>query len=112
VLTLSELIQERQQVAPFVLVPGRDSGLERQPAAVYQEVDLGPGLAAQRARDLLAPFFASTSDASAITRDQSKRSCSASWSCNTTNTRSKRPRCCHSANRRRHVSPLGNPSSL
>jgi len=65
----------------------------------------------ERARDLLAPFFASTSDASTISRDQSNLSASANCCCNAANAAGNKPRADHSSNRRRHVSPLGKPSS-
>jgi hypothetical protein len=108
---LRERIDQRQQVPLLVLVPGSDLDRERQPAAVDYEVETAAGRAPERARDLFAPFFASTSDASTITRDQSSRSASCSCSCSTATARWKAPRAAHSSIRRRHVSPLGNPNS-
>lgn len=105
-----ELVEQRQQVALLVFVAGRQSDLEREPAPVYCEVKTASRLAAECARDLRAPFFASTVEASTITRDQSSRCAFASWSCSTSITPAKSPRRCHSSNRRLHVSPLGNPS--
>jgi len=70
-----------------------------------------PGFAQERARDLVAPFFASTVEASTITRDQSSRFAPTNRACNTGNAPASKPRRSHSSNRRRHVSPLGNPNS-
>src|SRR5438309_12022698 len=95
----------------LVLVAGRESHRQRRAACVYGQVEAAAGAAAERARDLLAPFFASTSEASTITRDQSSFSASASCSWRTPIASWKRPRRDHSSSRRRQVSPLGRPSS-
>ena len=55
----------------------------RQPARFDYEVKAAAGRASERARDLLAPLFASTSEASTITRDQSSLSAPASCCCST-----------------------------
>src|SRR5438445_8872094 len=65
----------------LVLVAGRESHRQRRAACVYGQVVTAAGPAAERARDLLAPFFASTSEASTITRDQSSLSAPASCCC-------------------------------
>lgn len=75
----AEGIEERDQVAALVLVAGGEANLERVAVSVDREVVAASRPAQERARDLLAPFFASTSEASTITRDQS--SLSASRSC-------------------------------
>ena len=82
-----EQVEQRQQVAPLVLVAGREQDLERQPAGVYKQVETAARAAPERARDLRAPFFASTSEASTITRDQSSFSASRSFFCKTTSAR-------------------------
>jgi hypothetical protein len=78
---LGERVDEREQVPLLVLVAGRQTHRERRPVRVYDQVVAAAGRAAERARDLLAPFFASTSEASTITRDQSSLSASASCCC-------------------------------
>jgi hypothetical protein len=70
----SEGIHEREQMAPLVLVAGRKSDLERSTVTLYGKVEAASRPAEKRARDLLAPFFASTREASTITRDQSSES--------------------------------------
>src|SRR5206468_1784864 len=85
-------VEQGQQVPALVLVAGREPDLERRPAGVYCEVVAAARPAPLGARDLVAPFFASTSEASTITRDQSSRSASASCSCRTRIACSKRPR--------------------
>jgi hypothetical protein len=107
----AQLVDQRQQMRPLVLVAGRDPDSERGTVSVYGEVVAATGAATERARDLLAPLFASTNDASTITRDQSSPPTPASCSCNTTSARANKPRSVHSSNRRRHVSPDGNPNS-
>jgi hypothetical protein len=111
-LTLEQLVGQRQQLVALVDVAGRQPDRERQPVGVYGQVIAAPWAAQERARDLLAPFFASTNDASTITRDQSSLPVPTSRSCNTTSASANSPRCAHSSNLRLHVSPLGNPSSL
>jgi hypothetical protein len=106
-----ELVEQWQQVAPLVLVSGPEQDLERDPARLDYDVEAAAGRAPERARDLLAPFLASTSEASTITRDQSSLFASASCSCKTRIARWNKPRRDHSSKRRRHVSPLGKPSS-
>jgi hypothetical protein len=80
---LGERVEQRQQVPPLVLVSGPEQDLERDPARLDYEVEAAAGRAPERARDLLAPLFASTSEASTITRDQSSLSAPASCSCST-----------------------------
>jgi hypothetical protein len=106
-----ERVQEREQVPALVLVACGEAYLERCAAGVYGQVVAAPGPAQERARDLLAPFFASTSEASTITRDQSSLSPSASSTCRTAIAAGSSPRADHSSSRRRQVSPLGSPSS-
>jgi hypothetical protein len=106
-----QLVDERQQVSTLVFVSAGEPRDQGRAVCVYGQVDTAAGAAPDRARDLLAPFFASTSDASTITRDQSSRSASASSSCKTDNARTNNPRPDHSSRRRRQVSPLGKPSS-
>ena len=95
----------------LVLVASRKPQRERQTAGVYRQLVAASGPAQERARDLLAPFFASTSEASTITRDQSSLPAAANSCCKTCSAAAKSPRRDHSSKRRRHVSPLGNPSS-
>jgi len=106
-----QLIDERQQMPLLVFVAGGKTHDKRCAVGVYGEVETAARAAAERARDLLAPFFASTSEASTITRDQLSRFASRSWSCSSTSACSNRPFADHSSSRRRHVSPLGSPSS-
>jgi hypothetical protein len=106
-----ERVDERQQMAALVLVASREPDRKRRPAGVYGQVVAASRGAPVRARDLRAPFFASTSEASTITRDQSSFSASASRSCKMTSASSSSPRADHSSSRRRQVSPLGKPSS-
>ena len=73
-----QLVDQRQQVALLVFVAGREANCERCAVGVYGEVVAAALCAAERARDLCAPFFASTSDASTISLDQSSNSASAS----------------------------------
>jgi hypothetical protein len=108
---LEQLIDQRQQVAALVLVAGAHADRERRPVGVYDEVVAATAAAGECARDLRAPFFASTSDASTINRDQSSRPPSANSRCNTTSACANKPLRCHSSSRRRHVSPDGNPNS-
>jgi len=77
----SERVEQRQQVALLVLVSGTKQDLERDPARLDYEMETAAGRAPERARDLFAPFFASTSEASTITRDQSSLSASTSCAC-------------------------------
>jgi len=109
---LEQVVCQGEQLLALVDVAGRQPDRERQPVSVYGQVIAAPGAAQERARDLLAPFFASTKEASTITRDQSSLPAPASRSCKTTSASANKPRCAHSSNRRLHVSPLGNPSSL
>jgi hypothetical protein len=111
-LALKQLVGQRQQFVALVDVASRQPDRERQPVGIYGQVIAAPWAAQERARDLLAPFFASTNDASTITRDQSSLPAPTSRSCNTTSASANSPRCAHSSNLRLHVSPLGNPSSL
>src|SRR3954464_12033267 len=76
-------VEQRQEMLAFVLVSGPQANRERQPGRVYDEMETTAGAAAERARDLLAPFFASTSEASTITRDHSSRRAPTKRSCRT-----------------------------
>jgi hypothetical protein len=78
-----QLIDQRDQVALLVFVSGREADRERCPVGVYGEVVAAARRAAECARDLFAPFFASTSEASTISRDQSSRPASKSSACKT-----------------------------
>jgi hypothetical protein len=110
-LACDQRVDQGQQVLSLVFVPGGESHLKRRPVCVYGQVIAASWFAQERARDLRAPFFASTNDASTITRDQSSLLPPASRPCNTRIASAKSPRRDHSSSRRRHVSPLGNPSS-
>src|SRR5712691_12438759 len=80
---LGEPVKQRQQVALLVLVSRPEQDLQGESARFDYEVEAATGRAAERARDLLAPLFASTSEASTITRDQSSLSAPASCFCST-----------------------------
>jgi hypothetical protein len=108
---LGEGIEQREQVALLVLVSGREPDRERRPARVYGQVVAAARPPTERARDLLAPFFASTREASTSTRDQSSSCASTRCSCRTPIAAGKSPRRDHSSSLRRHVSPLGKASS-
>ncbi len=108
---LEQRVDQRQQVSLLVFVAGGEPHLEREAVGVYGQVIAASWPAQERARDLLAPFFASTSDASTITRDQSSLLLPTSRCCSTTIASASNPRRDHSSKRRRQVSPLGNPSS-
>ena len=81
--TRQQLIHERQQMSLFVFVAGGEPHRKRGALGVYCEVETAALAAPECARDLRAPFFASTSEASTITRDQSSFPASASSSCKT-----------------------------
>ena len=98
-------------MAALVLVAGRQPYLERGTGAVDRYVVAAAGAGQERARDLPAPFFAATSDASTITRERSSRPAAASSNCSSCSSCGSSPRRPHSSNRRRQVSPLGSPSS-
>jgi hypothetical protein len=70
-ITLRQVVDERQKVTALVLVAGGQPDRQRQAAGVYSEVKTASRLAQECAADLLAPFLASTKEASTITRDQS-----------------------------------------
>ena len=94
--TGEQFVDKRQQLPAFVLVAGPDSERERDPSGVDDQVETAAWAAAERATDLAAPFFVSTSDASTIARDQSlKPSCSNS-SCTRASNRSQTPARRHS----------------
>jgi len=95
----------------LVLIAGGESDRERAAVGVYGQVIAAPWFAQERARDLLAPFFAWTSEASTITRDQSSLSAPAKRCRRTAIAFCNNPRRDHSSSRRRQVSPLGKPSS-
>jgi hypothetical protein len=109
-LLVVELVEQPEQMASLVFVAGAQLDRERQPVSVYGEVVAATGLTAVGAGNLAAPFFASTVEASTITRDQSSVPASASRCCNCAITSSNTPRERHSSIRRRHVSPLGSPN--
>ncbi len=98
-------------MSTLVFVAGREPDRQRCTVGVYGQVRAAPWPAQERARDLLAPFFASTSEASTITRDQSSLSAPANCCCKTAIAFWNSPRRDHSSKRRRQVSPLGKPSS-
>jgi hypothetical protein len=107
---LEELVDERQQMPPLVLVARPDPNREGRAGRVYRKVEAAPRAAAERAADLLAPFFASTSEASTIARDQSANpSCSSSTRIRPSSC-SHKPARSHSRKRRQHVCPDGHPS--
>ena len=94
----------------LVLVSGPDPERERDPVGVDDQVETAARAAAQRAADLAAPFFESTSDASAIARDQSTLPSRSSSSCTRTSSCSQTPARRHSWNRQQ-VCPDGHPST-
>ena len=106
-----ERVEQRQRVAPLVFAAARQPDRERLPESFYGQVVAATRLSEEGARDLLAPFFASTVEASTITRDQSSFPAAAKCSCKTTIAASSSPRRDHSSSRRRQVSPLGRSSS-
>ena len=108
---LEQPVDKRDQVPLLVLVAGSEPDRERRALGVYGEVVAAAGPAAERARDRFAPFFASTREASTITRDQSSLSAARNSSCSNRIAAVSRPRRCHSSSRRRQVSPEGRPSS-
>ena len=108
---LGEPVEQRQQEALLVLVAGSEQRFEREPAPLDDQVEAAAGCAPECARDLFAPFFASTSEASTITRDQSSLSASSSCVSRTRIACWNNPFPDHSSSRRRQVSPLGKPSS-
>jgi hypothetical protein len=104
-------VDDGEQVSLLVLVRRGDTGGEREPVAVYGEVDLAARTAAvgRVFADSGAPLFAATIVASTKTADQptrfpaTSRCCSRSTSCGHT------PARCHSSKRRQHVFPDGLP---
>lgn len=80
-LAREQLVEQRQQLAAFVLVAATDPDRERDPARVDDQVEAAARAASQRAADLAAPLFVSTSEASAIARDQSTSPSCSSSSC-------------------------------
>jgi hypothetical protein len=75
VADVCERVDQRQQMRAFVFVARAEPDLQRQALGVYGEVILaGRKASVDRARpDQVAPFFASTVEASTTTRDQSRR---------------------------------------
>jgi hypothetical protein len=69
-----QLVDERKQVPPLVLAAARHPHGERGVVGVDGYVEAAAGAAPEGARDLRAPLFASTNEASTIARDQSIRS--------------------------------------
>ena len=61
----------------FVLVAGCQSQRQRRSVGVYGQVVAAAGAAQERARDLLAPFLASTSDASTNPSNAYEAACTA-----------------------------------
>jgi len=92
----SKLINKRQQLPPLVLVAGADPDRKRRPAGLDDQVETAARAAAERAADLAAPFFVSTSEASAIARDQSTNPSRSNSSCSRTSSRSQTPARRHS----------------
>src|SRR5579884_2310181 len=88
--TLQQRVKQRQQLPALVLVARADPHRKRRPGRVDDQVETAARAAAERAADRAAPFFASTSDASTIARDQSlnpsasNRSCTRTSSCSHT----------------------------
>jgi hypothetical protein len=110
-LTREQLVEQRQQMPPLILVAGADPDRERDPGRVDDQVEAATGAAAERAADRAAPFFVSTNDASAIARDQSTIPSRSSNTCIRTNSPSQTPARRHSWKRRQHVCPDGHPST-
>jgi hypothetical protein len=104
-------IEKRQQVRTLVLVAGPDPDRERDPARVDDQVETAARAAPERAADLATPFLLSTSDASAIARDQSTLPSRSSSSCTRSKSCSQTPARRHSWKRRQHVCPDGHPST-
>jgi hypothetical protein len=95
----------------LVLVPGPDPDRERDAGGVDDQVETAARAASQRAADRAAPFFASTTDASTIARDQSISPSALDSSCTRPKSRSQTPARRHSWKRRQHVCPDGQPST-
>lgn len=110
---VGERVDQRQQMCALVFVAGADAYLERPAVGVYDKVILtGRKAAVDRAwPDQIAPFFASTIDASTTTRDQSSRPFRSSSSTRSESACGQTPLAIHSCNLRLHVSPLGKPNS-
>lgn len=110
---VAECVDEWEQVRALVLVPGAEPDLERPAVRLDCEVVFaGWEAAVDRAGpDQVAPFFASTSEASTTTRDQSSLCAFSSSLTRSASTCGQTPRSIHSCKRRRQVSPLGKPSS-
>jgi hypothetical protein len=108
-----ELVDEREQLLALAVVAGADGDGERQPVRVDGEVVLAGGNAAvyRAGTGLVAPLFASMIDASTTSRDQSIRPSRSSSATNSFSACSHTPAPIHSCSLRRHVSPLGKPSS-
>ena len=93
-------------------LPAATLHLQRRAARVCGQVVAAARPAQERARDLLAPFFASTSEASTITRDQSSSVRPGQLACSSPKSLQRAaPAADHSSRRRLHVSPLGSPNS-
>ena len=113
VADVGERVDERQQMRAFVFVAGADPDVQRPALGVYDEVILaGRKASVDRARpDQVAPFFASTVEASTTTRDQSSRPLWSSSDTRSVSACGQTPLSIHSCSLRRQVSPLGKPSS-
>jgi hypothetical protein len=69
-VAFEELVEQRQQVPLLVLVAGRQADRQGRAAPVDDQVKAASRTAADGARDLAAPFFASTVEASTSARCQ------------------------------------------
>jgi hypothetical protein len=93
---IQQLIDERQQMGALVLVAWADPDRKRGAPGINDYMETASWAAAEGARDLAAPFFASASEASTITRDESVKPSRSSSSCMRSNSRSQTPAACHS----------------
>ena len=110
---LADGVEQRQQVRAFVLVAGPEPCLDGPAVRFDCEVVLGRGHAPvhRAGAGEITPLFASTIDASITSRDQSSLPARSSSATSVSSACSQTPLPIHSCNRRRHVSPLGKPSS-
>jgi hypothetical protein len=94
--TREQRVEQRQQMGPLVLVAGPDPDREGDVVRVDDQMETAARAASQRATDRVAPFFASTTDASTIARDQSTSPSASNNSCTRANSRSQTPARRHS----------------
>ena len=108
-----QLVEERERVCALVFVAGPEPDPDRPAVCFDGEVVLARGAAPvyRAGAGELTPFFASISEASITTRDQSSLPARLSSLMSSTIAFSHTPFSIHSCRRFRHVSPLGNPSS-